>query len=544
MKHLFIPILLIMSHFVYAQTERQPDGGGEVHTEKTICVTAEERLQINAILEQNVAKLKNQGLLSEVSDRMVVNFDWPLRKITSLDYNSYYAINNFVDQNFSSPILDYNCGARTYNGHLGTDIDTWPFPWMLVNNNAVEVIAAEAGTIIGKFDGNAHDHCACSGNWNAIYVQHSDGSVAWYGHMKSNALTTKTVGQTVSKGEFLGIVASSGCSTQPHLHFEVYKALPYQNSNLIDPFFGGCNFSNTQTWWAAQKPYIEPTLNANLTHNAVPVHGCPTASEAPNLSNSFAVGSTVYFATYYHDQQINHITNLQILKPDNSVWQSWSFTSPSSYTKSWWYWTWTLPSNGPNGTWKWQVTYQGQTYSHDFTVTGALPVALTSFTGHYQDDKSVLLKWETQSEKASDFFNIERSGDDLNFAVIDRVDSYGDTHNSKKYQYTDRSTLSIPAYYRLVSIDNDGSASYSPTILIKPKNTPYSIYPNPTNDILHINGDWESLYAISIFDVNGVLVYSTQEISPEIAVNQLVSGVYQLQLLGKSGLVSSVFIKK
>ena len=50
---------------------------------------------------------------------------------------------------------------------------------------------------------------------------HADGSVAWYGHMKAGSLTNKAVGQTVSSGEYLGIVGSSGNSTGPHLHFGI-----------------------------------------------------------------------------------------------------------------------------------------------------------------------------------------------------------------------------------------------------------------------------------------------------------------------------------
>lgn len=47
-------------------------------------------------------------------------------------------------------------------------------------------------------------------DWNAVFIRHSDGSVAWYGHLKNATITTKNVGQTVAQGEFLGFVGSSG----------------------------------------------------------------------------------------------------------------------------------------------------------------------------------------------------------------------------------------------------------------------------------------------------------------------------------------------
>ena len=36
---------------------------------------------------------------------------------------------------------------------------------------------------------------------------HADGSIAWYGHMKSGSLTEKQ--DTVAQGEYLGIIGSS-----------------------------------------------------------------------------------------------------------------------------------------------------------------------------------------------------------------------------------------------------------------------------------------------------------------------------------------------
>jgi murein DD-endopeptidase MepM/ murein hydrolase activator NlpD len=107
-----------------------------------------------------------------------------------------------------------------------------------MDSNDVEIVSAAAGTILYKSDGNFDRSCTFNNNnWNAVYVQHSDGSVAWYGHMKAGTLTTKNVGASVAQGEYLGVVGSSGNSTGPHLHFEVYDS----GNNLIDPYAGTCN---------------------------------------------------------------------------------------------------------------------------------------------------------------------------------------------------------------------------------------------------------------------------------------------------------------
>ena len=79
-----------------------------------------------------------------------------------------------------------------------------------------------------------------SGNWNALFVRHADSSVAWYGHLKNGSLTPKVLGDPVATGEVLGIVASSGSSTGPHLHFELHDAA----GGLLDPWAGSCNRFN------------------------------------------------------------------------------------------------------------------------------------------------------------------------------------------------------------------------------------------------------------------------------------------------------------
>src|SRR5204862_192241 len=84
-------------------------------------------------------------------------------------------------------ILDYNCGTRSYDtstgyNHQGTDIVLWPFAWNRVDDDAVLVVAGAPGVIVNKSDGNFDRNCAMNnGNWNAVYIRHADGSVAWYG---------------------------------------------------------------------------------------------------------------------------------------------------------------------------------------------------------------------------------------------------------------------------------------------------------------------------------------------------------------------------
>lgn len=355
----------------------KPTGFGTMEPTKSVaCLTDQERSTIQNKLDRNIQSLKSKGSL-KLNVNATVSFDWPMRMINNQQLLEYIMISNYVDHNptatgtqYGASNLDYNCGNRTYDtnsgyNHKGIDFAVWPFEWYIYSNNLVELVAAEAGTIIGIDDGFDDDHCSCSGDWNAIYIMHADGSKAWYGHMKKNKFTTKTMGQSVAKGEFLGVMASSGCSTGPHLHFEVYDAM----NNLIDPFYGACNSTIGSSWWSNQEPYLRPRLNALTTHLAAPVFGC-TNLENPNFANCFNAGATVYCAFYYVQQQLGDISNMRLVRPNNSIYTSWMHTAPATYLNgSYWYWSRTLPVGEMKGSWKLEADYRGKTYSYSFAYS-------------------------------------------------------------------------------------------------------------------------------------------------------------------------------
>ena len=315
MKHL-LGILFFLFYSVSYSQELPPAGGGEFIIESTgPCITKEQYKTLDSIEHVNRIELIQKGLLNPNPDKnAIVSFDWPLKKAAGLTFNSYYGVTNFVDHDASGALEDYECGERTYDGHNGSDYATWPFPWYLYNNNYVEVIAGEAGTIILKQDGNADQNCSWGGQpSNTIYLEHADGSVSRYHHMKNNSLTSKTVGQSVSKGEYLGIVASSGVSTNAHLHFEVRD-----NTNaVIDPYTGTCNAITS--WWASQQDYRVPTINAVLTHDDAPVHGCPSSNESPNFANTLELGKYYKYAIYFRDEIPGLSTTLSIIRPNGTT---------------------------------------------------------------------------------------------------------------------------------------------------------------------------------------------------------------------------------
>lgn len=77
-------------------------------------------------------------------------------------------------------------------------------------NHGTTVVAADSGTVITS------THNSTYGNY--IVISHGNGVATLYAHLSSRSVS---VGTSVSKGQQIGLVGSTGISTGPHLHFEV-----------------------------------------------------------------------------------------------------------------------------------------------------------------------------------------------------------------------------------------------------------------------------------------------------------------------------------
>ncbi len=86
--------------------------------------------------------------------------------------------------------------------------------------HAGEDIGAPSGTPILAADSGMATVIPDNGNGygNYIMINHGGGRVTLYAHMSGFAISN---GETVSQGQVIGYVGSTGNSTGPHLHFEV-----------------------------------------------------------------------------------------------------------------------------------------------------------------------------------------------------------------------------------------------------------------------------------------------------------------------------------
>ncbi|MEH6630544.1 MAG: M23 family metallopeptidase [Halopseudomonas aestusnigri] len=98
------------------------------------------------------------------------------------------------------------------------------------NTNAIDwampvgtrILAAREGTVIGYREnsnrGGPSDEYKSEQNY--IWIQHSDGTVGQYLHLKKNGVTVE-IGDFVKRGQLIGLSGNTGYSTAAHLHFHV-----------------------------------------------------------------------------------------------------------------------------------------------------------------------------------------------------------------------------------------------------------------------------------------------------------------------------------
>ena len=104
-------------------------------------------------------------------------------------------------------------------------------------HSGIDIGAAAGATVIAADSGTVSVATYSSSYGNYVMIYHSNGTYTLYAHMSSIAVTA---GQSVTKGDTIGYVGSTGWSTGPHLHFEIRNS-----GGTIDPtqFFSGLTYA-------------------------------------------------------------------------------------------------------------------------------------------------------------------------------------------------------------------------------------------------------------------------------------------------------------
>ena len=143
-----------------------------------------------------------------------------------------------------------------YDDHGGSDfLLDGGFPRM--DAGSARILAAADGVVVRVVDGN-YDRChgevqtfdvTCDGferHSNYVAIEHAGGWRTEYHHMKKGSPLVAE-GDLVRCGEPLGLIGSSGYSSAPHLHFQVFSPA----GEDIDPFAGP--ESQPESFWVEQE---------------------------------------------------------------------------------------------------------------------------------------------------------------------------------------------------------------------------------------------------------------------------------------------------
>ena len=275
---------------------------------------------------------------------------WPIGGSDSLNW----VINNYVDLDNGTGIRDYRGGMKTYNGHNGIDIDLANFRAM---DSGWPALAAAPGRVIevqhDLFDRNFEGAAGC-GPWNHVYIEHDNGYITWYGHLKFGSVRVR-VGDRVTAGQNLGDIGSSGCSSTAHLHFEVRSC----TNTTVDPFL--------QNMWS-RTPAYDTALG--LMDVAIRKGGFPNNTTDALIKdpapNAFRItpGTRIGVGLSMAGGQNNDRVDVRILRPNGTSYVDFSPVVLNQAQRHWWpRWWVNMPNPMDDGNYVVQVRLNNRVVS-------------------------------------------------------------------------------------------------------------------------------------------------------------------------------------
>lgn len=273
--------------------------------------------------------------------------------------NKDWFIVNYMDQDTNAgQIADYQCGILTYDGHNGTDFVIRDFSQM---DSGVYVLAAADGRVSftrdGEFDRSKQQDTGGYGNY--ISINHGDSLYTLYAHLKKNSLLVN-IDDSVTQGQRIAMVGSSGKSTDPHCHFEVYK-----NGIIVDPFGKLCEGQPEVPAMIVFLPQYDNDLQYISSNVASGILGLDSVRENPHQSYFTTRDS---FITYWvHGLSIGggNILRTDWYQPSGALWSSHLDSLPENF-RYWYYYTHisgpAVQPNMPLGSWKVRFFVQDQPF--------------------------------------------------------------------------------------------------------------------------------------------------------------------------------------
>ena len=176
-------------------------------------------------------------------------------------------------------------------------------------------------------------------------------------------------------------------------------------------------------------------------------------------------------------------------------------------------------------------------------IASPLPVTFTSIKGAYLQNK-VSVEWKVESEINVVKYEVERSVTGKDFSRVNTIYASGVNNSSNNYVAYDEAPEMGNNFYRIKSVDKDGSQKYSPIIKVASGKTAtgsITIYPNPIkgNVInLQFTNQLSGLYQVRLINNAGQMISSNKvtingsNTLQSISTNkELKGGLYQVEII-------------
>src|SRR6266446_1446665 len=173
---------------------------------------------------------------------------------------------------------DYFNGDGCYNGHSGIDFRTFGV-------TGKDVLAAASGTV-GEIGWESPSNQK-KGYGYHIWIKHPQyNQSTLYGHMASSSATIAE-GAHVNRGDKIGLSSSTGVSTGPHLHFNVFNnTLNSSTASSVDPF--GWSGTSTDPWLNFDQGWLWTSSIATSSYTTTST-GIMTASTTWQANQTYII---------------------------------------------------------------------------------------------------------------------------------------------------------------------------------------------------------------------------------------------------------------
>ncbi len=238
---------------------------------------------------------------------------------------------------------DFSCGAKTYDGHKGTDYALRSLAEM---EQGVDVLAAKDGKVLRLRDGEtdtvkseedldlikkARKECG-----NAVLLDHGSGLRTMYCHLKKGSLVVARDDQ-VKAGQKIAQAGHSGLAEFPHLHFGVLW-----EGGVVDPYTGmlnteGCGQMKQSLWAEGQPLTYEPfALYDAGFRGAVPDFEAIKRGEKNPVMLESGSAALVFWGAIYGAAAGDEIT-LEIHDPEGQIFTSRNLVQEKTRARQYYY---------------------------------------------------------------------------------------------------------------------------------------------------------------------------------------------------------------